>query len=105
MTELLPWAWLVALAVLVGLGVLRDRHLGHLADRIETQLKRLEEERSSMTAWFQGTATRLEIAEKNARDALLKHSELSGHVASLNAWRDTHTHRIHGHKPLTTEDT
>jgi hypothetical protein len=103
-TELLPWAYLGALAILVGLGVIRDRALSLISTRIEAQLQRLEEQTTSLRSWFQETSVRLGVAEKDAREALLKHTELHGRVTSIESWRDTHTHRTHSRHPLTGED-
>ncbi len=94
--DLLPWAFLVALMVLGALGVLNYLAQRSLLRDIRTELQRLSEDRASLTAWFQGTSVRLELAEKDARQALLKHHELAGQVASVESRLETYVNRIHG---------
>ena len=96
MNDLLPWAFLVSLSVLVGLGIMNYLAQRSLLRDIRTELQRLVEDRSSLTSWFQGTSVRLDAVERDSRDALLKHAELAGLVASIDSWKDTHTFRAHG---------
>ena len=99
MTDIVGVAYLIALALLVGLGVLRDRSLGKVADRLTTQLDRLENDRSALQAWFQSTNERVDSAVRNAQDARDKANELSGRVASLDSRWDLHINRTHNAGP------